>query len=410
MKTTILYLFLIFFVTQNCSKQQTIKQDSVFDRFAQEHKEHYTKTQLRGKVKSIKEIGYNLVEDKGKYKKEPRERFLEDMSYLRQRLSSSMTLFDKSGNLLETNNFDKEGNLKKLKEYKWNSLGNPSKIIFHSPSETFDSINYRYNFKDQELYTTSFYKTRPRFYNSDSVLTLFQLELDQTELELGKNPKARHQMDSIYRASVLEYASFYNNNPQPVSSEYISKYDHNGQLIERYYYDTSNVKIIVMKFSVKYEDGNIIELMNESYPDRSFGKAYKYDKRGNQIEDTFIGYDGSKSRVVVKEYDENNNVVKEQLFSLNPKILQAETIKDYDSSNNVIKSTINTSKGETSTQIFKYDSNNNIIEEQAPNRHLKYEYKYDEENNWVTKKRLKFNSKDGRFIPVSIIEREISYH
>ncbi len=400
-----LYFCLFFFVTQNCIRQQTIKQDSVFDRFAQEHKDHYANAQLNGNVKSIKEIGFDLVEDNGEYNKGSRRRVLDGMSYLIRGLSSSLTLFDKSGNLLETNTFDKEGNLKKLKEYEWNSSGKPSKIIFHSPSETFDSINYSYNFKDQELYTTVFYKARPKFYDADSVLALFQLELDQ-----GKNPKARHQMDSIYKTSVLKYANFYNNNSQPVSNEYISKYDNNGQLLEKYYYDTSNIKTVVMKFSVKYEDENIIELINESYPGGSFGKACKYDKRGNLIENAFIDHDGNKGNVVIREYDENNNVIKEQIFSLNPKILQAETIKAYDPSNNVIKSTMNSSRETTFTQIFKYDSNNNIIEEQAPNRHLKYEYKYDEENNWVAKKRLKFTSKDGRFIPVSIIEREISYH
>jgi len=67
-------------------------------------------------------------------------------------------------------------------------------------------------------------------------------------------------------------------------------------------------------------------------------------------------------------------------------------------------------KRKTYTQTFKYDANNNVIEENTSKRqHLKYEYKYDEENNWVLKKRFMLNSENALFIPVSIIEREITY-
>ena len=133
-------------------------------------------------------------------------------------------------------------------------------------------------------------------------------------------------------------------------------------------------------FEQTLSDGSLVEI-----------ETYKYDVRGNQIENYYY------------HVELINNHYEYPLTSIE--------YRSYDNMNNVIKQVNFDSKGIlTGTQIYKYDKYNNIIDEKRSNATGSMGYRsttmfeYDKYGNWI--KQTTFTDA----VPTSYKEREIEYY
>jgi hypothetical protein len=172
------------------------------------------------------------------------------------------------------------------------------------------------------------------------------------------------------------------------------------------------------KYTYKYDDkGNKIE-ENRHYPDGPGGKTtYKYDYKGNMIEENeYTASEKWWSKNTYK-YDNEGNIIESGSYYKSDSILYQITIYQYDNEGNLIEENEYDSTGTYvypyRQKTYKYDDAGNVIEKRyygfdnnlQPDWIVaKYAYEFDEKNNWIRK--TEFVNE----IPKYIIEREIEYY
>lgn len=186
--------------------------------------------------------------------------------------------------------------------------------------------------------------------------------------------------------------------------EKISLYGSKPALTKKLYYNEKNK--ISYEDIFEYGDGKLNCKVKYEYNDRGCIAFKQYDKNG---EVTFsLNYIlDNKGRI------EKTLIDKTVLYSFS---YDGDTLIGADSSGDTWKSingiVIFESK-KNELVFYKKNEFNDIIEERHIYNHrdtltAKYEYKYDDKNNWIEKKKYMKNF-DGTIIPISIAYQEIVY-
>lgn len=146
---------------------------------------------------------------------------------------------------------------------------------------------------------------------------------------------------------------------------------------------------------------------------------YKYDKKGNVIENNLGTFDskyldwgtsiGEKNKYY---YDNNNKIIKRELYgSGNPNKIALTWLNRWDSNGNLIEQIESSDYGINERIVVNYNSNNDVTNEEVYNykgvmvENTSREYlEYDVNKNWV--KRIFYRNDT----PLVIEERDIKYH
>jgi len=227
--------------------------------------------------------------------------------------------------------------------------------------------------------------------NRDSV---FAIKYDTYQI-LSKNGKlienSRYENDgSLYQKrvntinekGVLINGEKYNSEGKIIENwNYL--YDDNGNMIEVTYYD--NDSVFTGKQVNKYDKNNNL---TEYYYQNSKGKVtnrdtYKYFKNGKIKEEHRYKSDGTLRDRRTYEYDDNGNEIIDKAYKADGSIMIYKS--EYDKMNNIIENYWINEKGEQTHQTS-------------------FEYVYDENGNWITKRR----SSNG--VLGMIWERKIEYY
>lgn len=119
---------------------------------------------------------------------------------------------------------------------------------------------------------------------------------------------------------------------------------------------------------------------------------YKYDAQGRLSQTSFNDHENNVFRREVYIYGENDNIYKTVVF--NGKGQKVQEIRyEYDEHNE-----------RTSATLYDYYEDPNEPELTI----TLYEYRYDEEGNWVT--RYEYQLENDRKIPIYVVERDIKYY
>ena len=206
-------------------------------------------------------------------------------------------------------------------------------------------------------------------------------------------------------------------------------YNQNGVLTERIVFDTIDSTKVYQKVSYIYEDGELFEEVGETYKIR-----YAYDDNGKKLAEKYT----SANINYLKRYDYNTNgqVVKLVSYSSKGKLLYSESFK-YDDQKALIKfaHTVPDSSDKSFLAIytpdakgkrmservyaatdyilytskFKYDSQDQLIEEMRYNYSGTYifkktfKYVYDKVGNWTS---LIHKNKTSSYLTI----RQIQYN
>ena len=140
--------------------------------------------------------------------------------------------------------------------------------------------------------------------------------------------------------------------------------------------------------------------------------TYKYDDDGNQIEISWHKKNGELKYHVLKEYDENGNMTKEDdLIGILGERGSTMTYS-FNDKNQVIETNFTSNDGMEYTRTTDYDEYGNIISENSVSSsfmntfNYNYEYKYDAFGNWIERK----ETGNGPTERLTITERELTYY
>lgn len=192
------------------------------------------------------------------------------------------------------------------------------------------------------------------------------------------------------------------------SSIETSRYSGNSQLQERHFEQFDSHKNIIESKTID-SAGNVTFYEKNIYVYNSLGKltekktfgsgdfylgkeTYKHDSNGNLIEKNIISSDdGSTISKEIYKYDSQNRLIEMEEYSGTPSEIQVKEITNYDTNGSIVY---------LKRSIFSIDRYGvKSIDEQTTD----YIYKYDENNNWISK--LRFENT----IPKMWETREISY-
>lgn len=284
--------------------------------------------------------------------------------------------------------------------------------------ETFRAYNYTEGISNDiydssgKLIETKFYDVNSNFkgcrkyiYNSNGLL--FE-ELSYGADSILKRSE-KYKYDS--KGNCIEYTQYKDNNS--IDKKRIFKFDERGNRIEdnmyrsdgslyykhSYKYNVNNkvIEEIFVNSKGEIENSKIISYDNNLNKIRiieldkdystnimvNWESHYEYDSRNNLIQD-FRNKNGAFHHKTIYKYDINNNKIEEVTFNEDREIT-AKTISIYDDFNNLVKE-------------INYDENDVVVNSRS------FEYEYDSMNNWI--KMVSF--KNG--IAETIEEREITYY
>ena len=187
----------------------------------------------------------------------------------------------------------------------------------------------------------------------------------------------------------------------------IFKYDIKGNRIEENYYQPDGS--LLAKVKLEYDDkGNKVK-QNRSFPEYLGiveNGTYKYDSKGNLIEENHYNLNGL-ALTLKPEYDDNGNKVETNRYNPNGSLGGKWTYK-YDTKGNLIED--NSYKSDGSLDIrrtFKYDDKGNEIESSSHKPRGKdsrgaRKYKFDKKGNWI--KEIHFRNEVAQSITEGVFE------
>ena len=207
---------------------------------------------LKGKVKILTEIEYKISPNIGKIKEG-------DMLY------KYIYSFNETGNIIETNSYDPEGNLDGKYVYTYdNNKGNKTEMISYNPDGSSDEkCTYNYDSKGNMI--------KEIWYNSEGGISKqYGYKYDDKGNKIAMN-----RYDS--RDSLICKDSY--------------KYDDNGKKIEWNHYNLSPPTdgSLSKKVIIKYDEKGNINVQNIYLADGNFecySYKYEYKKKGNWKKET----------------------------------------------------------------------------------------------------------------------------
>lgn len=137
--------------------------------------------------------------------------------------------------------------------------------------------------------------------------------------------------------------------------------------------------------------------------------VYNYDSKGNESE-VYLYYNKDKfDEKIAQKYDSKNRLIEMEIFSNWKEYIEKKEYL-YDQENHLVSIILKNDNIIVSKNVFKYDINNNVAEEQTYRDSTlidtkTYIYSYDLHNNWTKKFLLQDLDKE-----VLIEERKIIYY
>lgn len=141
----------------------------------------------------------------------------------------------------------------------------------------------------------------------------------------------------------------------------------------------------------EYNDNNdVVRVKNYEYNDMTIDSTmviYKYDDKNNLIEQKEYESNNIIFNITYK-YNENNQLIEECKYNTDD-ILNYQTMYEYDSKDNLLEKNIyllNSDYNRMTKEVYIYDDKNNVIEENIHNIgrfSRKLTYKYDKEGNRI---------------------------
>ncbi|MDC0339067.1 hypothetical protein OAN33_05975 [Flavobacteriales bacterium] len=232
---------------------------------------------LKGKVKSIREIPYNVIEKFGKVEKVSVDEFGDN-------------------NLI-----------------KFNNLGKGTEFIeYYEDGSLSSKYTYKYDDNGNQI--------EENYYNSDGVLS----SKDTYKYDVNGN----HNEGESY------------NSDGGLISKYLYKHDEDGNIIEEIDFDSNGILEYKTIFKYD-DKGNPIEENNYKSDGSLVSKnTYKYDDKGNQIEENVFNSDGSLYYKSTSKYHSNGDKIEMDTESYRDEITERYTFTyeyTYDSEGNWIK-------------------------------------------------------------------------
>lgn len=206
--------------------------------------------------------------------------------------------------------------------------------------------------------------------------------------------------------------------PYPVNRysifrKYIYSYDSNGNLTEESRYNGDGT--LTEKFIYTYdENGNRKDWTGYDADGKQYFKfLYSYDNNGKLTEESWINSNGQK--VDYKDlyiYDANGKLKLSGHSSLDGSAFLPQFGYTYDVHGYRIERLYNWNNGRfLCKDIYIYDNNYNLIEEQYSALQQRILYSYDDKGNWIRKSVLEYSFKFGKQVeePKKVVYRKIEY-
>lgn len=249
---------------------------------------------LKGNVKSVKELSFKAKDEFGRIIKGDRARasdFQKDV----------FILYNKSGNRIEDNRYNRD-----------------------------DSLHERYTFiyddKDRLIEENWFARIDRRF--------LFKYDENNYLVERNWfDPDGSLKRKTIYhyneKGNLTEESAF--NSDGSLNSKYTFEYDLNGNRIKERWYDhtAKPIGIIENKYDRK---GNLTEIINYSATGELIRtEKYTYDRKGNPLEEAWYNREGKQIRfhTYTYQYDSRGNWTKRIEFNFNVPVFVVTREIDY---------------------------------------------------------------------------------
>ncbi|GEM_PF-4335471 len=193
------------------------------------------------------------------------------------------------------------------------------------------------------------------YYNKEGFITKFERKYSDGGIAIRSEYKYNNLGQLI---SQTDYED------EDVSNEIVYQYDAKGNLIKE-----ENLIIDEQCIATYNEFGQIIELIKQSYLG-NYKYQYEYNEAGLQSK-TFEIVDNTILSMSLFSYDSKKQLIDESIYD-DSTLVSQRTI-EYDDKGNIVK------------QKTKKNNSKSIYE-------LKFEYKYDEYNNWIESKYYQNNT------------------
>lgn len=283
---------------------------------------------LLGEVKSLQQNKFELSSKSGELKK---GRIIEDND------SNIHLVFDKVGNIIEkkSRNYKYPNGFEKF-SYEYDSRGNKIEKIFYTPD---GNLNTKYSYK----------------YNVNG--NIIEMSISFPEGRLGN--KYAYKYDR--KSNLIEYNDYLG---KKLNQKTIFIYDENGNEVEEAIYDSKdNLK---NKWTKKYDaKGNLVESIHYFANGKIDSKTiYKNDTKNNVIEEIITDSNNSLLSEEYSKYDIDGNKIEVKMNVPSYGGMKVKTVYKYDNRGNIVEQINNSSMGgkkKRGINKFEYDKNNNWI-------------------------------------------------
>lgn len=293
-----------------------------------------TRENLKGKVKSVKEISYYTEEKFGDPIKSEKynqaELYFNEQGYFTEKNKHFKTETQSK----ETFKYNNQGNIIEKKEFFNSSWLNSTRIT-----------TYTYQYDDKENL------------------------IEEKENDENEKLKSRKVFKYDKKNNKTQYEWY--GSDENLWEKYTYKYDERGNQIELNEFSADN--ILMRKY------------------------IYKYDEKGNQIEESKYNSDGKLEEKFIFKYDNNNNKIEEKLYDSDGK-LEKKVVYSYNKGNLIEEKSYNSSDLLTNEWTCKYDdkANKREIRQNSYSSYgkLLYSkfYKYDERGNIIQNEEIKIHN------------------
>jgi len=418
-KTIIVGLFLILFFV-GCKSEKT--------------ENDLTKANLKGKVKSVKEISYYTKDKFGEAIKDEKyqqiEFYFNEQGYITEKTERNFKTsgYSFSSYKKETLKYNQQNNI--VEKYIYNDvLGETTSIITYQYDENENLIEEKQSDENGKLWSRSIFKydknnnqieyERYNYFSDEELSYKYVYKYDEKGNKTEENiynSDGELESKSIYkydnRGNKIEENNYSSNGK--LEEKFIYKYDNKGNKTEENKYNS--IGELEYKSIYKYDSkGNKIEAKSYNSDDTlTYEWTCEYDKKGNKRETQQNNYNsyGKLQYSYFYKYDERGNTIVDERteFESVPKYTNLKFIGDSN-----MKSIYHDTH--TKRNSFLYDENNNITEEITYSSwslgsklvfdidvKSNYTYQLDSKKNWIVKTGIEKNR------VWTIIEREIEYY
>ena len=273
--------------------------------FAQYLKQDYPITNLKGKVKSVKEAPFIAIEKFGNIEKGKRERgefptWEQDYGFI--------TTYDNKGNIIEKKCFNSDGSIMKKLTFDYNDKGNIIKLNIYKNENDEYTETYKYDENTNQI--------EKKCYKSDgSFMRKISIKYDDKGNKIEEVYEAKGDTSN----DIYKYDDKGNNIESGFLSngtfilEFAYTYDEIGKIKEKKCYNNDGILFIVENYKYDINSMIIEKIVVEN--DEKAITTYKYDFYGNLIEENSCCTDGKNDNQFFKyEYDNKGNWISKTIF------------------------------------------------------------------------------------------------